>query len=154
MTNLASVNSVHGCLVYCDLQEVFDCVNRDMFRARRNRPGRGKRALKIVLAFLTTGLVYDGWHRDPERTPNGSRLSSRRPYALDFGFRVSQGRGHLLVQCRIVSPTVELIEACPHPLGPDIHDCLCPGIIRKRLRTSLSSDFVRKDGGRDLRSGL
>ena len=63
-------------VVDIDLEKFFDPVNHDMLMARLARHVKDKRLLKIVRAFLNTGLMQNGVvHARREGTPQGGPLS-------------------------------------------------------------------------------
>lgn len=64
------------CVVDIDLEKFFDTVNHDMLMARVARRVRDKRLLKLIRAFITSGIMTEGVVRaHTEGTPQGSPLS-------------------------------------------------------------------------------
>ena len=59
-----------------DLEKFFDTVNHDMLVARVARRVKDKRLLKLIRAFITSGIMHEGIVRaHSEGTPQGSPLS-------------------------------------------------------------------------------
>ncbi len=70
------VSEGYAFVVDLDLEKFFDRVNHDILMARLARHVKDKRLLKIVRAFLTTGLMHNGVVRiRSEGTPQGGPLS-------------------------------------------------------------------------------
>lgn len=67
-----------GCryVVDLDLEKFFDTVNHDVLMARVAHRVKDKRLLKLIRAYLASGIMYGGIIRDRrEGTPQGSLLS-------------------------------------------------------------------------------
>ncbi|OPY79845.1 MAG: Group II intron-encoded protein LtrA [Syntrophorhabdus sp. PtaU1.Bin153] len=63
------------CVVDIDLEKFFDTVNHDMLMARVARRVRDKRLLKLIRAYLNSGIMHEGIVRaHTEGTPQGSPL--------------------------------------------------------------------------------
>ncbi|MGM1022942.1 MAG: group II intron reverse transcriptase/maturase [Bacillota bacterium] len=63
-------------VVDIDLEKFFDGVNHDMLMARVARKVTDKRVLKLIRAYLSTGVMADGvLERTEEGTPQGGPLS-------------------------------------------------------------------------------
>jgi RNA-directed DNA polymerase len=68
--------SAHDAVVDVDLEKFFDTVNHDMRMARVARRIKDKRLLKLIRAYLASGIMHEGIvqvHRSG--TPQGSPLS-------------------------------------------------------------------------------
>jgi RNA-directed DNA polymerase len=87
-------------VVDIDLEKFFDRVNHDMLMARLARHVKDKRLLKIVRAFLNTGLMQDGVvHARREGTPQGGPLSPLLAnLMLDDLDKELEKRGHRFVR--------------------------------------------------------
>jgi len=63
-------------VVDMDLEKFFDCVNHDVLMGRMARRVEDKRLLKLVRAFLNSGVMINGLaEATPEGTPQGGPLS-------------------------------------------------------------------------------
>lgn len=63
-------------VVDLDLEKFFDTVNHDMLMARVARRIKDKRLLKLIRAYLTSGIMHEGIiQAHTEGTPQGSPLS-------------------------------------------------------------------------------
>lgn len=63
-------------VVDIDLEKFFDTVNHDMLMARVARRVKDKRLLKLIRAYLTSGIMHEGVvQAHTEGTPQGSPLS-------------------------------------------------------------------------------
>jgi len=63
-------------VVDMDLEKFFDRVNHDVLMSRVARRVEDKRLLKLIRAFLTSGVLVDGlFSGTPEGTPQGGPLS-------------------------------------------------------------------------------
>ena len=63
-------------VVDIDLEKFFDTVNHDMLMARVARRIKDTRLLKLIRAYLTSGIMYEGIvQAHTEGTPQGSPLS-------------------------------------------------------------------------------
>jgi len=70
------VEAGQGWVVDIDLEKFFDTVNHDMLMARVARRVKDKRLLKLIRAFVTSGIMHEGAVRAHlEGTPQGSPLS-------------------------------------------------------------------------------
>ena len=70
------VEEGYRCVVDIDLERFFDTVNHDMLMARVARRVKDKRLLKLIRAYLTSGIMYEGVvQAHTEGTPQGSPLS-------------------------------------------------------------------------------
>ena len=70
------VEEGYRCVVDIDLEKFFDTVNHDMLMARVARRVEDKRLLKLIRAFITTGIMAEGVVRaHTQGTPQGSPLS-------------------------------------------------------------------------------
>ena len=70
------VEDGYRCVVDIDLERFFDTVNHDMLMARVARRVKDKRLLKLIRAYLSSGIMHEGVvqaHRSG--TPQGSPLS-------------------------------------------------------------------------------
>jgi RNA-directed DNA polymerase len=70
------VEEGYRCVVDIDLEKFFDTVNHDMLMARVARRIKDKRLLKLIRAYLTSGIMHEGIAQaHTEGTPQGSPLS-------------------------------------------------------------------------------
>ena len=70
------VEEGYRCVVDIDLEKFFDTVNHDMLMARVARRIKDTRLLKLIRAYLTSGIMYEGIvQAHTEGTPQGSPLS-------------------------------------------------------------------------------
>ena len=70
------VEEGHRFVVDIDLEKFFDTVNHDMLMARVARRVKDKRLLKLVRAFITSGIMHEGVvEAHTQGTPQGSPLS-------------------------------------------------------------------------------
>jgi RNA-directed DNA polymerase len=66
----------HTWVVDLDLEKFFDRVNHDVLMSRVARRVKDKRLLKLIRAFLNSGVMIDGLaEATPEGTPQGGPLS-------------------------------------------------------------------------------
>jgi RNA-directed DNA polymerase len=66
----------HTWVVDMDLEQFFDRVNHDILMSRVARRVRDKRLLKLIRAYLNSGVMIDGLtSATPEGTPQGGPLS-------------------------------------------------------------------------------
>ena len=86
----------YGIVVNLDLEKFFDRVNHDMLMARVAARVSDKRVLRLIRAFLNTGVMEDGLVRPvDEGTPQGGPLSPllSNPVLDDLDKELSR-RGH------------------------------------------------------------
>lgn len=70
------VEEGYRCVVDIDLEKFFDTVNHDVLMARVARRVKDKRLLKLIRAYITSGIMHEGIVRaHTEGTPQGSPLS-------------------------------------------------------------------------------
>ena len=70
------VEEGYRCVVDIDLEKFFDTVNHDMLMARVARRIKDTRLLKLIRAYRTSGIMYEGIvQAHTEGTPQGSPLS-------------------------------------------------------------------------------
>jgi RNA-directed DNA polymerase len=70
------VEEGYRCVVDIDLEKFFDTVNHDVLMARVARRVKDKRLLKLIRAYLTSGIMHEGVvQAHTEGTPQGSPLS-------------------------------------------------------------------------------
>ncbi len=70
------VEDGHRFVVDIDLEKFFDTVNHDMLMARVARRVKDKRLLKLIRAFITSGIMHEGViQTHTQGTPQGSPLS-------------------------------------------------------------------------------
>jgi RNA-directed DNA polymerase len=83
-----------------DLEKFFDGVNHDMLMARVARVVKDKRALKLIRAFLNSGVMVNGVVLDTEEgTPQGGPLSPLLSnIMLDDLDKELEKRGHKFVR--------------------------------------------------------
>lgn len=73
---LHTVEAGQRFVVDIDLEKFFDTVNHDMLMARVARRIKDKRLLKLIRAFITSGIMHEGIvEAHPRGTPQGSPLS-------------------------------------------------------------------------------
>jgi RNA-directed DNA polymerase len=66
----------HTWVVDMDLEKFFDRVNHDVLMSRMARRVKDKRLLKLIRAFLNSGVMVDGLTAaTPEGTPQGGPLT-------------------------------------------------------------------------------
>jgi group II intron reverse transcriptase/maturase len=87
-------------VVDIDLEKFFDRVNHDMLMARVARVVKDKRVLKLIRAYLESGVMVDGVVMDTEEgTPQGGPLSPLLSnIMLNDLDRELEGRGHKFVR--------------------------------------------------------
>jgi RNA-directed DNA polymerase len=87
-------------VVDIDLEKFFDTVNHDMLMARVARRVKDKRLLKLIRAFITSGIMHEGVvEAHGEGTPQGSPLSPLLSnILLDELDKELERRGHVF--CR------------------------------------------------------
>jgi group II intron reverse transcriptase/maturase len=83
-----------------DLEKYFDQVNHDMLMARVSRVVKDKRVLKLIRAYLNSGVMINGVVRDREEgTPQGGPLSPLLSnIMLDDLDKELEKRGHKFVR--------------------------------------------------------
>ncbi len=70
------VEEGYRCVVDIDLEKFFDTVNHDVLMARVARRVKDKRLLKLIRAYLASGIMHEGIvQAHTEGTPQGSPLS-------------------------------------------------------------------------------
>jgi group II intron reverse transcriptase/maturase len=87
-------------VVDIDLEKFFDRVNHDMLMARVAREVKDKRVLKLIRAYLNSGVMINGVVRDTEEgTPQGGPLSPLLSnIMLDDLDKELEQRGHQFVR--------------------------------------------------------
>ncbi len=87
-------------VVDIDLEKFFDRVNRDMLMARVARVVKDKRVLKLIRAYLESGVMVNGVVMDAEEgTPQGGPLSPLLSnIMLNDLDKELEGRGHKFVR--------------------------------------------------------
>jgi group II intron reverse transcriptase/maturase len=87
-------------VVDIDLEKFFDRVNHDMLMARVARVVKDKRVLKLIRAYLNSGVMVNGVVRETEEgTPQGGPLSPLLSnIMLDDLDRELEKRGHKFVR--------------------------------------------------------
>ena len=87
-------------VVDIDLEKFFDRVNHDMLMARVARVVKDKRVLKLIRAYLESGVMVNGVVMDTEEgTPQGGPLSPLLSnIMLNDLDRELEGRGHKFVR--------------------------------------------------------
>ena len=87
-------------VVDIDLEKFFDRVNHDMLMARVARMVKDKRVLKLIRAYLESGVMVNGVVMDTEEgTPQGGPLSPLLSnIMLNDLDRELEGRGHKFVR--------------------------------------------------------
>jgi len=87
-------------VVDIDLEKFFDRVNHDMLMARVAREVKDKRVLKLIRAYLNSGVMVNGVVMDTEEgTPQGGPLSPLLSnIMLDDLDRELEKRGHKFVR--------------------------------------------------------
>jgi RNA-directed DNA polymerase len=87
-------------VVDIDLEKFFDKVNHDMLMARIARVVKDKRVLKLIRAYLESGVMINGVVRDTEEgTPQGGPLSPLLSnIMLDDLDKELEKRGHKFVR--------------------------------------------------------
>ena len=90
----------HHWVVDLDLEKFFDRVNHDMLMGRIAKRVEDKRALKLIRAFLNSGVMEGGLVSPTEEgTPQGGPLSPLLSnLVLDDLDRELEGRGHRFVR--------------------------------------------------------
>ena len=90
----------YDCVVDIDLEKFFDRVNHDMLMARVVRVVKDKRVLKLIRAYLESGVMVNGVVMDTEEgTPQGGPLSPLLSnIMLNDLDRELEGRGHKFVR--------------------------------------------------------
>jgi RNA-directed DNA polymerase len=96
----AYVQEGHDWVVDIDLERFFDRVNHDMLMARVARVVKDKRVLKLIRAYLESGVMVNGVVMDTEEgTPQGGPLSPLLSnIMLDDLDRELEKRGHKFVR--------------------------------------------------------
>lgn len=94
------VQEGHEWVVDIDLEKFFDRVNHDMLMARVARVVKDKRVLKLIRAYLTSGVMVNGVVMDTEEgTPQGGPLSPLLSnILLDDLDKELEKRGHKFVR--------------------------------------------------------
>jgi group II intron reverse transcriptase/maturase len=94
------VQQGHGWVVDIDLEKYFDRVNHDMLMARVARVVKDKRVLKLIRAYLKSGVMVNGVVLDTaEGTPQGGPLSPLLSnIMLDDLDKELERRGHKFVR--------------------------------------------------------
>jgi RNA-directed DNA polymerase len=87
-------------VVDIDLEKFFDRVNHDMLMARVAREVKDKRVLKLIRAYLNSGVMVNGVVMDTEEgTPQGGPLSPLLSnIMLDYLDKELEERGHKFVR--------------------------------------------------------
>ena len=90
----------YGWVVDIDLEKFFDRVNHDMLMARVARVVKDKRVLKLIRAYLNSGVMVNGVVMETEEgTPQGGPLSPLLSnIMLDDLDRELEKRGHKFVR--------------------------------------------------------
>jgi RNA-directed DNA polymerase len=94
------VQAGYGWVVDIDLEKFFDRVNHDILMARVARVVKDKRVLKLIRAYLTSGVLLNGVVMETdEGTPQGGPLSPLLSNILldDLDKELEQ-RGHKFVR--------------------------------------------------------
>jgi len=96
----AYVQEGHDWVVDIDLERFFDQVNHDMLMARVARVVKDKRVLKLIRAYLESGVMVNGVVMDTEEgTPQGGPLSPLLSnIMLDDLDKELEKRGHKFVR--------------------------------------------------------
>jgi group II intron reverse transcriptase/maturase len=96
----AYVQEGYDWVVDIDLERFFDRVNHDMLMARVARVVRDKRVLKLIRAYLESGVMVNGVMMDTEEgTPQGGPLSPLLSnIMLDDLDKELEKRGHKFVR--------------------------------------------------------
>jgi group II intron reverse transcriptase/maturase len=96
----AYVQAGYEWVVDIDLEKFFDRVNHDMLMARVARVLKDKRVLKLIRAYLNSGVMVGGVVRDTEEgTPQGGPLSPLLSnIMLDDLDKELEKRGHKFVR--------------------------------------------------------
>ena len=96
----AYVQAGYEWVVDIDLEKFFDRVNHDMLMARVARVVKDKRVLKLIRAYLNSGVMVGGVVRDTEEgTPQGGPLSPLLSnIMLDDLDKELEKRGHKFVR--------------------------------------------------------
>ena len=122
-------------VVDLDLEKFFDTVNHDMLMARVARRVEDKRLLKLIRAYLTSGIMHEGIIEDhTEGVPQGSPLSPLLGnILLDELDKELERRGHRF--CRYADDSnvyVKSKKAGERVMGSLTH------FIEKRLRLKVN----------------
>jgi group II intron reverse transcriptase/maturase len=96
----AYVQAGYGWVVDIDLEKFFDRVNHDMLMARVARVVKDKRVLKLIRAYLNSGVLVNGVVVETEEgTPQGGPLSPLLSnILLDDLDKELEKRGHKFVR--------------------------------------------------------
>jgi RNA-directed DNA polymerase len=96
----AYVHAGYGWVVDIDLEKFFDRVNHDILMARVARVVTDKRVLKLIRAYLTSGVLVNGVVMETEEgTPQGGPLSPLLSnILLDDLDKELEKRGHKFVR--------------------------------------------------------
>jgi RNA-directed DNA polymerase len=112
----AYVQEGYGWVVDIDLEKFFDRVNHDILMARVARVVKDKRVLKLIRAYLTSGVMVNGVVLETEEgTPQGGPLSPLLSnILLDDLDKELEKRGHKFVRyaddCNIYVQTLRAGE--------------------------------------------
>jgi RNA-directed DNA polymerase len=111
------------CVVDIDLEKFFDTVNHDVLMARVARRIKDKRLLKLIRAYLGSGIMHEGIvQAHTEETPQGSPLSPLLSnILLDELDKELERRGHRF--CRYADDCVPRKAARKMREGPSEPPC-------------------------------
>jgi RNA-directed DNA polymerase len=124
-------------VVDVDLEKFFDTVNHDMLMARVARRVRDKRLLKLIRAYLNSGIMYEGIvQAHTEGVPQGSPLSPLLGnILLDELDKELERRGHRF--CRYADDCNVYVKS--KKAGERVMESLTH-FIEKRLRLKVNRD--------------
>ena len=124
-------------VVDVDLEKFFDTVNHDMLMARVARRVKDKRLLRLVRAYLTSGIMHEGIiEAHTEGVPQGSPLSPLLSnILLDELDKELERRGHRF--CRYADDCNVYVKS--KKAGERVMESLTH-FIEKRLRLKVNRD--------------
>jgi len=124
-------------VVDLDLEKFFDRVSHDICMARVARRVKDRRLLKLIRAYLTSGIMYEGVVRaHTEGTPQGSPLSPLLSnILLDELDKELERRGHRF--CRYADDCNTYVKS--HEAGVRVMASLTR-FLEKRLRLTVNRD--------------